>query len=269
MKLPAVALSLAISIPLANAYTGDLTHYTPSLGSCGTVNQNGDAIVALSIALMNNPANPNNNPICNKQISITNPNTGTTTTATVMDTCQACAFGDMDVPDDLFNTIAPNGNGRVPGIEWEPIGWTVPGSSGESESTTAQSSVSSTVQPSSSSALPTISVQEKVAAVASSPAAAAPSESSSTSVAPSSIPAVSPSVAPSAASPTNAQTASAPAGSSISCTTAGETVCSADGTQIGTCNLQLTVQLGPVAQGTKCVGGWMVMANSRLRSRRG
>ena len=33
MKLPAAALGLAISIPLANAYTGDLTHYTPGVGT--------------------------------------------------------------------------------------------------------------------------------------------------------------------------------------------------------------------------------------------
>ena len=30
MKLPAVALGLTISTSLANAITGDLTHYTPA-----------------------------------------------------------------------------------------------------------------------------------------------------------------------------------------------------------------------------------------------
>lgn len=33
MKLPAVALGLAISIPLANAYSGALTFYSPGLGT--------------------------------------------------------------------------------------------------------------------------------------------------------------------------------------------------------------------------------------------
>ncbi|KAF6218802.1 hypothetical protein HO133_005345 [Letharia lupina] len=275
MKLPAVALVLAISIPLANAYTGDLTHYTPGMGSCGIVNKNGDAIVALSADIMLSfSGNANDNPLCNKQISIHNPTTGTNTIATVTDTCQGCAFDNIDVPDDLFYTVAPEGNGRVPGIEWTPVGWTVPGGSGDSESTAAQSGVSSVVQPSSvaaaipSAALPSIHLQEKVAAVVPSAAAAAPSGSSSTSAAPSSVSAVAASVAPSAASPSNTQTASAPTDSITSCTTAGETVCSADGTQIGTCTMELTVQLGRVAQGTKCVGGYMVMANSRLRSRR-
>lgn len=33
MKFRAVALGLAISIPIANAYTGDLTYYTPGMGT--------------------------------------------------------------------------------------------------------------------------------------------------------------------------------------------------------------------------------------------
>ncbi|KAL9131936.1 MAG: hypothetical protein Q9175_006645 [Cornicularia normoerica] len=264
MKIRAVALGLAMSISLAKAYTGDLTYYTPNEGSCGHTNTNGDAIVALSHLIMSpaNPSNPNFNPYCGKQISIHNPTTGTDTIATVADTCDGCAYDNIDVPPDLFYTIAPNGNGRVPGIQWTPIGWTVAGGSGESESATTQSSVSSVAAVLPSTALPTISLQEKLAAaVPSAAVATALSESSSTPDAPSSASAVATSVAPSAATPSNAQTAS--------CTIPGETVCSADGTQIGTCTTELTVQFGPVAPGTKCVGGWMVMANSRLRSRRG
>lgn len=217
---------------------------------------------------MANPANPNNNPICNKQISIFNPAAGTTTIATVTDSCEGCAFGDLDVPLDLFNTIAPEGDGRVHEIQWTPIGWSIPGGSGSGE---AQSSATSPVQPSSSlpaaidsAVLSANALQDKVAAVVpSAAAAAAPSESPS-------IPAVAPSATPAAtASSAGQQASSAPTGSTTSCTTAGESVCSADGTQIGTCTLELTVQLGPVASGTKCVGGYMVMANSRLRGRRG
>ncbi|CAF9940887.1 hypothetical protein IMSHALPRED_002207 [Imshaugia aleurites] len=274
MKFRAVALGLAISVPIANAYTGDLTYYTPGQGSCGETNTNGDAIVAISHLLMSNPANPNANPVCNKQISIHNPTTGTNTIATVTDTCMGCAIDDIDVPQDLFNIVAPSGNGRVHGIEWTTVGgWTFPGAPGDSDSTPAQSSASPAVQPSSTAAaavpsavLPTVSVQEKVAAVVPSPAAAAlsESESSSSPVAPSVSAA-----APAAASLSAAQQpSSAPASSSASCTTEGQTVCSADGTQVGTCTTELTVQLGPVAAGTKCVGGYQVMANSRLRSRR-
>ena len=232
-----------------------------SPGSCGGEIQNGDAKVALSVLLMNNPANPNSNPICNKQISIHNPITGTDTIATVADTCQACALGDLDVMEDLFYVIAPNGNGRVHGIEWTPIGWTVPGGSDES-ATTQPSASSPAAQPSSSAtaetaaeAVQNVGIQDKVAVVA-------PSVTSTPAAASSVVPAVSPSVAP-------AMPSAAPAGSSASCTTAGETVCSADGTQIGTCNIDLSVEMGAVAAGTKCENGYLVMASSRLRSRRG
>ena len=230
-------------------------------GSCGIINQASDHIVALSIPVMNNPSNPNNNPICNKQISIHNPVTGTDTIATVTDTCQACKFGDIDATVDLFNIIAPNGDGRVSGIQWTPIGWTVPGGSGESSSTQPQPSPSTAVQ-ATSAALSNAHTEEGVAAVA--PSAAAPSESSNPPAASSAAPAVSPSVAPAMPSAAVPQPSSA-----SSCSSPGESVCSADGTQIGTCTTELTVRMGPVAAGTKCVGGYMVMANSRLRSRRG
>ena len=218
--------------------------------------QSSDAVVALSIAMMNNPANPNDNPICNKQISIHNPAAGTDTVATVVDTCQACQFGDIDAMPDLFKKIAPNGDGRVHGIEWTPIGWTVPGASSSSEdgSSSSQPSASAAAVQSAPSttaaaeAVPSVAVQEKDAV-----AAAAPSETPTPSAAPSVAPAM-----PSAA----------PAASSTSCTTPGQSVCSADGTQIGTCTVGLTVEMGPVADGTKCENGYMVMANSRLRSRR-
>lgn len=220
-----------------------------SPGSCGSNIQNGDAKVALSVHLMNNPANPNSNPICNKQISIHNPTTGTDTIATVADTCQACEPGDLDVMEDLFYAIAPNGDGRVHGIEWTPIGWTVPGGATaqpSASSPAAQPSPSATAEPA-ADAVHNVGIQEKAAVVAPSVTAA---------------PAAAPSVAPTIPSST-------PAASSASCTTAGQSVCSADGTQIGTCNVDLTVAMGPVAAGTKCENGYLVMANSRLRSRRG
>jgi hypothetical protein len=72
--------------------------------------------------------------------------------------------------------------------------------------------------------------------------------------------------------PAPAQTASsaAPAPSSSAgssatgCTTAnyGQTICSADGTQIGTCDYGGRIVMGPVAAGTKCVNGAMVAARS-------
>ncbi|MCJ1461212.1 hypothetical protein MMC28_011594, partial [Mycoblastus sanguinarius] len=65
MKAKSLALNvlgLAISIASAAAYSGDMTQYTPSVGSCGLTNGTNDAIVALSTQFMQNGANPNSNP---------------------------------------------------------------------------------------------------------------------------------------------------------------------------------------------------------------
>lgn len=112
--IAALPLDTRVNLP----YTGDITWYTTGLGSCGTTSHDTDAIVALSIPMMNNGANPNANPLCGKTISIFNPITGTTTQATVVDTCQACAPADVDMSPTLFTTVAPTGNGRVSGIKW-------------------------------------------------------------------------------------------------------------------------------------------------------
>lgn len=46
------------------------------------------------------------------------------------------------------------------------------------------------------------------------------------------------------------------------CTTAGAAVCSTDGTQIGICNIDMTVIFMDVAPGTKCKDGGMVFADA-------
>ncbi len=87
--------------------------------------------------------------------------------------------------------------------------------------------------------------------------------------------------APAAASaPAPASGGSAPApvagaAGSASCSAPGTEVCSPDGTQIGMCDTTSHVVFGPVAAGTKCVGGQMVVAKrsakfvGRDRVRRG
>ena len=114
------------------------------------------------------------------------------------------------------------------------------------------------------------------AAPASSPAAAVPSAAPSTSaaapsVAPSATPSLatpaspSPSADPVAAPVQNSSTSgSASSGSSAgSCSTPGQSICSPDGLQIGTCTEQSTVTWIPVAAGTKCAGGYMVAAKAK------
>lgn len=66
------------------------------------------------------------------------------------------------------------------------------------------------------------------------------------------------------AAPPAAPAAPAPAGGAATgtCSKAGESICSPDGKQIGTCDASLKVTWIPVASGTKCSGGLMVHARS-------
>ncbi|KAI4136514.1 MAG: hypothetical protein L6R39_007751 [Caloplaca ligustica] len=113
-------LALTILPLVANAYKGDMTHYTPGLGSCGyyTDPSKNEPVVALSREIMANGPNPNNNPKCGTKINIYNERTKKTHQATIVDTCQACQRQDIDVNEKLFYAVAPNGDGRVHGIAW-------------------------------------------------------------------------------------------------------------------------------------------------------
>jgi len=73
-------------------------------------------VVALSHLVMDNGANSNNNPLCNKAITITY--NGVTQVAKVVDTCEGCAIGDIDMSPSLFAKFAPASAGRVNGVVW-------------------------------------------------------------------------------------------------------------------------------------------------------
>lgn len=103
------------------SYTGDLTWYDVGLGSCGITSSPSDAIVAVSHVIMDDAdyytANPNNNPLCGRKVSITGVS-GAQYTATVVDRCVGCAEADLDLSEDFFNTVTENGDGRVHDITW-------------------------------------------------------------------------------------------------------------------------------------------------------
>lgn len=83
--------------------------------------------------MMNNPPNPNNNPKCGTTINIQNPATGNQATATIVDTCQACADEDIDVSPAVFEAVDPNGlgDGRIK-VNWggSAVGGAVSGKRG-------------------------------------------------------------------------------------------------------------------------------------------
>ncbi|KAI6842917.1 hypothetical protein KC367_g5908 [Hortaea werneckii] len=111
----AAPASTADSAP-GSTYTGDITHYSPGLGSCGWTSSSSDNIVAIAHGIMDNGANPNNNPLCGQTITISYQ--GSTHQAKVVDTCPGCEDAAIDLSPSLFEAVAPNGDGRVHGVEW-------------------------------------------------------------------------------------------------------------------------------------------------------
>ncbi|KAK0927981.1 hypothetical protein LTR48_002154 [Friedmanniomyces endolithicus] len=102
--------------PSGATYTGDITHYDVGEGSCGWTNSDSEAVVAIPHGMMNNGANPNNNPLCGQMITISY--AGATTQAKIVDTCGGCDGAAIDLSPTLFTTVAPSGDGRVHGVEW-------------------------------------------------------------------------------------------------------------------------------------------------------
>ncbi|KAL8883251.1 MAG: hypothetical protein Q9192_007316 [Flavoplaca navasiana] len=121
-------LTFALLPLLAAAYRGDMTYYTPgpasSPGSCGDGWTPGMDVVALSHIYMHSSEYPNGNlnPRCRSKIAIRNVETGEAHEALVIDTCMGCEEESIDVNEELFNKVAPNGDGRVLGVEWSVVG---------------------------------------------------------------------------------------------------------------------------------------------------
>jgi expansin (peptidoglycan-binding protein) len=106
---------------LSEILSGDATYYATGLGACGITNTDSNMIAAASELLFDTfpgyeGGNPNNNPICNKQVSVTYG--GTTILVTITDRCAACAYGSLDFSPSAFQKLAPLSVGRLHGIDW-------------------------------------------------------------------------------------------------------------------------------------------------------
>jgi hypothetical protein len=111
---------------LTGTMTGDGTFYATGLGACGITNHDSDFIVAVSKLLYDTypgyagpGTNPNDNPICGKQIEATYQ--GKSVRVTVVDRCEACACGSLDFSPAAFNTIGDPAVGRLHGVTWNYV----------------------------------------------------------------------------------------------------------------------------------------------------
>jgi len=105
-----------------DTYSGDLTFYEVGLGACGVTNVDSDMICAASMLLYDgfdgySGPNPNDNPICGKQVSVTYG--GVTITLTVEDRCVGCAKYDLDLSPAAFSLLAPESQGRLHNATWQ------------------------------------------------------------------------------------------------------------------------------------------------------
>ncbi|KAJ4486238.1 RlpA-like double-psi beta-barrel-protein domain-containing protein-containing protein [Lentinula aciculospora] len=106
----------AVSSFLAGTNSGEATYYATGLGACGITNNDSQFIAAVSEKLFDiypgyDDVNPNSNPVCNRQISLTYQST--TITVTVTDRCTACAETDLDLSPSAFSALADQSLGRI------------------------------------------------------------------------------------------------------------------------------------------------------------
>jgi hypothetical protein len=101
-----------------SACVGEVTHWDGGLGACGwTVNTGSDMQIALPFEFMGTLSN--SNPYCGRSLTVFNPVSGTTVSATVGDKCMGCTGRAIDLTDALFNAVTDGkGDGRVAGIQW-------------------------------------------------------------------------------------------------------------------------------------------------------
>jgi len=100
--------------------SGQGTFYETGLGACGITNNDGQHICAVSHLLYDTfpgyaGGNPNNNPVCNRQVIATYQ--GRSVTLTITDRCAACKITDLDMAPSAFNTLADPSLGRID-ITW-------------------------------------------------------------------------------------------------------------------------------------------------------
>ncbi|CAG8680772.1 14576_t:CDS:2 [Acaulospora morrowiae] len=95
-------------------FTGEGTFYEIGMGACGQQNTDQDLVAALPVSMFGN--SPNNNPNLNKNCfrNATVSHNGKSVTVTIVDICQGCKSGDLDLSPAAFCKLADPSEGRIP-----------------------------------------------------------------------------------------------------------------------------------------------------------
>ncbi|RWA11833.1 hypothetical protein EKO27_g3264 [Xylaria grammica] len=110
ISLTKLIIAIGLAVGPALAFSGDMTFYTPGLGSCGQTNTEHDEVVALSPGDLDGK--------CGKMIRIHRDDKSAT--AKVVDKCPGCGGGSIDVSPVVFDKLAKRDEGRVK-VTWEFI----------------------------------------------------------------------------------------------------------------------------------------------------
>ncbi|KAG7090506.1 hypothetical protein E1B28_009619 [Marasmius oreades] len=112
--------SAAPTTLVARANVGDVTFYTPGLGSCGITSGSNELVAAVAAGIFDTfpgaGPNPNLNPICNKRARVTAG--GKSVDVTVVDRCPGCIGGSIDLSPAAFAVLAAESVGRIKGASW-------------------------------------------------------------------------------------------------------------------------------------------------------
>ncbi|MFF5568442.1 RlpA-like double-psi beta-barrel domain-containing protein [Streptomyces sp. NPDC012623] len=106
----------ATATPDTAQLAGQATWYNTGLGACGRYNNDSELVVAVSATVYGTYPNPNNSPVCGRQLNVTGPLGAVT--VTVVDRCGACGTNDVDLSPAAFSRIGDLNVGRID-VSWD------------------------------------------------------------------------------------------------------------------------------------------------------
>ncbi|THH20495.1 hypothetical protein EW146_g877 [Bondarzewia mesenterica] len=114
------SLSALFALTAAQTHTGTLFTFSPGLGACGFTNTSGQSVASVSQTFFNAfpgaTENPNDNPICTHNLTVTF--NGTTVTAQIVDLCLTCPEFNIGLSPSAFTQFAPISDGIVNNVTW-------------------------------------------------------------------------------------------------------------------------------------------------------
>ncbi|KZT72375.1 hypothetical protein DAEQUDRAFT_763097 [Daedalea quercina L-15889] len=125
-KASVVALASFLGLTgaqILNSTDGTLFWFDPGLGACGFTNTSDQLVASVSADIFNSypgaTANPNDNPICQQNLTITY--NGTSVTAPIVDYCPDCDDYWVGLSPVGFEDFASTDQGIVSNVTWEIV----------------------------------------------------------------------------------------------------------------------------------------------------